>query len=315
MVMQTLQCRGFRTGRYLTNDAIKAMTSCLMQPIRQLLSALSLGVVLGVAGLAYSVAPAQAQGKLDATYTASLAGIPLGRGAWVIEIGDDQYSAVTSGITTGLLNVFASGQGTGIARGYVSNGTLVPSTYGAQIKADKWSEELRMTIVGGVVKEYSIEPTPPVQPERIVVTDAHRKGVTDPMTGSLVRIPGNGELISPEACTRSTSVFDGRLRYDLKLAFKRIEMVKADKGYAGPAAVCAVYFTPVAGYIPNRPAIKHLTNQRDMEAWLVPIAGTRILVPYRMTIPTPLGTGALQANQFITTAQPPRLTPANVKSQ
>ena len=27
------------------------------------------------------------------------------------------------------------------------------------------------------------------------------------------------------------------------------------------------------------------------------------------------GPGALQANQFITTAQPPRLTPANVKSQ
>jgi hypothetical protein len=91
--------------------------------------------------------------------------------------------------------------------------------------------------------------------------------------------------------------------------------VKADKGYAGLAAVCAVYFTPVAGYIPDRAAIKHLTNQRDMEAYLVPIAGTRILVPFRMTIPTPLGTAALQANQFLTTAQPPRLTPTSVKSQ
>ncbi len=48
---------------------------------------------------------------------------------------------------------------------------------------------------------------------------------------------------------------------------------------------------PIAGYIPNRPAIKHLIEQRDMEAYLVPIAGTRILVPFRMTIPTPLGTG------------------------
>jgi len=285
-----------------------------MQPIRQKLSALSL-VALGLAGLGLSIAPAKAQGKLDATYTASLAGIPLGRGAWVIDIGEDQFSAVTSGITTGMLNVFASGQGSGIARGYVSNGTLVPSVYGAQIKAAKWSEDLQMTIVGGVVKEMSVEPTPPPQPERIPVTEAHRKGVTDPMTGSLVRVAGNGELVSPEACTRTTSIFDGRLRYDLRLAFKRIEKVKADKGYAGLAVVCAVYFTPVAGYIPDRAAIKHLTNQRDMEAYLVPIAGTRILVPFRMTIPTPLGTAALQANQFITTAQPPRLTPANVKSQ
>jgi hypothetical protein len=104
------------------------------------------------------------------------------------------------------------------------------------------------------------------------------------------------------------------LRYDLRLTFKRIETVKAEKGYVGPAAVCALYFTPIAGYIPNRPAIKHLIEQRDMETYLVPIAGTRILVPFRVTIPTPLGTAALQASQFLTTAQP-RLTPANMKSQ
>ena len=285
-----------------------------MQPVRHLLFALSLGVVLGLAGFAVPIGPAQAQGKLDATYTASLAGIPLGRGAWVIDIGEDQYSAVTSGVTTGLLKVFASGQGTGFARGYVSNGILIPSTYGAQIKADKWSEDLRMNIVGGVIKDLSIEPAPPPQPERISVTESHRKGVTDPMTGSLVRIPGNGEMVSPEACRRTTSVFDGRLRYDLRLEFKRIDKVKAEKGYAGPAAVCAVYFTPIAGYIPNRTAIKYLTEQREMEVWLVPMTGTRILVPFRMTIPTPMGTGALQANQFLTTAQP-RLTPANMKSQ
>jgi hypothetical protein len=29
-----------------------------------------------------------------------------------------------------------------------------------------------------------------------------------------------------------------------------------------------------------------------------------VLVPYRLTIPTPLGTGKLEATQFITTATP-----------
>ena len=105
------------------------------------------------------------------------------------------------------------------------------------------------------------------------------------------------------------------MRYDLSLAYKRIESVKADKGYVGPAVVCAVYFTPVAGHIPDRPAIKYLTDQRDMEAWLVPIAGTRILVPFRVTIPTPLGTGALQANQFIASPLPPHPTPTSIKGQ
>jgi len=285
-----------------------------MQPIRLTRSAFGV-IALVLFAFACSPAPAKAQGKLDATYTASLAGIPLGRGAWVIDIGDDRFSAISSGITTGLLNVFASGQGTGIARGYVSNGTLIPATYGVQIKASKWSEDLKMTLLGGVVKDLSIEPKPPADADRIPVTEAHRKGVIDPMTGSLVRVAGNGALVSPEACTRTASIFDGRLRYDLRLAFKRIENVKADKGYAGPVAVCAVYFTPVAGYIPSRVAIKHLAAQRDMETWLAPIAGTRVLVPFRVTIPTPLGTAALQANQFVSTAAAPRLTPANVKSQ
>jgi hypothetical protein len=43
-----------------------------------------------------------------------------------------------------------------------------------------------------------------------------------------------------------------------------------------------------------------------MEIWLAPIAGTRVLVPYRLTIPTPLGTGKLEATHFITTAMPPK---------
>ena len=80
------------------------------------------------------------------------------------------------------------------------------------------------------------------------------------------------------------------MRYELKLDFKRMETVKAEKGYHGPAVVCAVYFTPVAGYIPDRPVIKYLAGQRNIEIAFVPIAGTRILVPFRMVIPTPLGT-------------------------
>ena len=261
-------------------------------------------------------APAAAQGKVDALYTASLAGVPVGKGGWAIEIGDEQYTSATSGVTTGLLRVFASGEGSGIARGYVSNGTLIPSAYAATISADKKTEEMRMTIVGGVIKDLIVQPPLPEHPERILVTESHLRGVTDPLTASLIRVPGTANLMSPDACvSRTTAIFDGRMRYDLTVAYKRMEEVKSDKGYAGPAVVCAVYFNPVAGYIPGRAAIKYLTAQRDMEVWMVPIAGTRIVAPYRVAIPTPLGTAALQATQFITTAQTPRLQPTSLKGQ
>ena len=110
-------------------------------------------------------------------------------------------------------------------------------------------------------------------------------------------------------------MFDGRLRYDLRLGFKRMDTVKAEKGYDGPAVVCALYFEPIAGYIPQRTAIKYLVAQRDMEAWLVPLAGTRIVVPFRVTIPTPLGLGVLEATEFVSTAVPPHASASNAKVQ
>ena len=67
---------------------------------------------------------ALAQGKLDARYTATLGGMPLGKGAWVIDIADDQFTAAASGTTAGLLRVFASGQGTGASRGGIVGGQL-----------------------------------------------------------------------------------------------------------------------------------------------------------------------------------------------
>jgi hypothetical protein len=169
---------------------------------------------------------------------------------------------------------------------------------------------MRVTLGGGNVKDSVIQPTPPVYPDRIPVTEAHRKNVTDPMSGALARVAGTGDVLAPETCNRKVSLFDGRLRYDLKLAYKRMDSVRADKGYAGPSVVCAVSFVPIAGYIPERKAIKYLVAQRDMEVWLAPIAGTRFVVPYRFSIPTPLGLGVLEATQFVATPLPSRASAA-----
>jgi len=248
-----------------------------------------------------------AQGKLDARYEATLAGIPVGKGAWTIDIADDAFSAAASGGTSGLLKAFAGGSGTGAAQGRVVNGALVSTNYSATTTTSKKSEAIRIVMSNGNVKEYAIEPEPPVDPDRLPITDAHRRGVYDPMTGSMLRVPGSGDPLSPEACRTGAAIFDGRMRYDLKLDFKRMETVRAEKGYHGPVVVCAVYFSPVAGYIPDRPVIKYLAAQRNIEITFAPIAGTRILVPFRMVIPTPLGTAMLEATQFITQASPPRV--------
>ncbi len=270
-------------------------------------------VTMALAGLAGGIA--MAQSRLDARYAATLAGVPIGTGAWVIEIGDDQYSAVASGTTTGLLRVFATGQGTGASRGAIRGDNLVPVTYASSINNDNRLEELRIVLSAGVVKEYSVEPPTAFNPDRVPLTDAHRRGVIDPMSATLVRVPGNGDPIAPEACRRTLPVFDGRMRFDLQMSFKRFDKVKAENGYQGPVVVCAIQFSPVAGHVPSRFAIRYLIAQHDIEVWLAPIAGTRVLVPFRLSVPTPLGSGILQATQFVATPMAPRPTPASANAR
>ncbi len=249
--------------------------------------------------------PASAQGRLEAEYIASIAGIPIGRGNWIIEFTNDQYTAAASGTTTGIIRFFTGARGTGAAHGTLNAGQPIPATYGATITYDRKVDDVRMALTGGNVTDYAVEPPLPPIPNRIPVSDADRRGVVDPMTSMLNRVGGNGDPVSPEACNRKVAVFDGRVRYDLHSEFKRMETVKAERGYQGPVAVCTVYFTPISGYVPDRPAIKYLVELRDAEVWLAPISGTRVLVPFRFSMPTPLGTGLLQATTFVTVAPPP----------
>ena len=282
----------------------------LTKPIIRRAGAAAFAAVFFVAARMPAVAgeashQAASQGRLEAEYIVTIAGIPIGRGNWIIEISDDQYTAAASGTTTGILRFFTGARGTGAAHGTVNGGQPVPTSYGATITYDRKIDDVRMALTGGNVTDYAVEPPLPPLPDRIPVTDADRHGVFDPMTSMLNRVAGNGDPVSPEACNRKVAVFDGRVRYDLHSEFKRMETVKADRGYEGPAVVCAVYFTPISGYVPDRPAIKYLVELRDAEVWLAPISGTRVLVPFRFAMPTPLGTGLLQATQFVSVAQPP----------
>ena len=270
-------------------------------------SAWALSLVCAGALWGMSPTPASAQGRMEARYEATLAGISVGKGSWAIEIGDDSFSAYAEGATAGLLKAFAGGNGTGASQGRIVGGALVASSYTATMTSSKKSETIRMALANGNVRESVIDPQPPVDAGRIPVTDAQKKGVFDPMTGSMLRVPGTTELMSPDSCRTGAGIFDGRLRYDLRLDFKRLETVRAERGYQGPALVCAIYFTPVAGYIPDRPVIKYLAQERRMEIAFVPIAGTRVLVPFRLVIPTPFGPAMLEATSFVTTPTPPRV--------
>jgi Protein of unknown function (DUF3108) len=251
---------------------------------------------------------AHAQAKLDAAYEATLVGIPIGNVSWTIDLAENRFKAAASGETAGLLRVFSNDYGSAMAHGVVSAGRPVASNYALKLVAGKWTDDVQISYSGGKATEHVPDPPAKPNPNQVPLTDASRKGAVDPMTALLIRVPGSGDTAAPEACEPSIAVFDGHTRYDLRLAFVRLDEVKADTGYQGPVVVCSVKFVPVAGYNPQRFIVSYLAEQRDMEIWLAPIAGSRLVVPYRISIRTPVGLGVLQAVRFVTL---PEHSPAN----
>jgi len=283
-----------------------------MPSFRPALYSLSLALV-GVTLFAASER-AQAQGKLDAQYMVTLAGVQVGKGRWLVDISDDRFSASASGAAAGLLRLFASGDGTSSSQGVMVKGAPVSTGFAATVNMAKTKEEFRIKMESGDAKEVTVVPLPPPDNARVPLTEAHRRGVTDPMTASLISVPGKGAVLGPQACPANLPIFDGRYRYDIQLAFKRVDQIATEKGYVGGAVVCGITFVPIAGYVPDKPGLKYVMAQRTMEIWLAPIAGTRVVVPYRVWVPTPLGPGIMQATEFVSTAGP-RATTASAKPQ
>src|SRR5258706_8438721 len=101
------------------------------------------GLCAGAFLLLAALPSAFAQGRLDARYEATLSGIPVGRGAWTIDISHDQVSASASGGTAGLLKAFSGGSRTRAAQGPVVNGLPVATNSSAGTTTSKKTEAIR----------------------------------------------------------------------------------------------------------------------------------------------------------------------------
>lgn len=239
--------------------------------------------------------PAFAQARLKAHYTISMTGVSIGQMVWFIAIGDQRYTTSANGKASGVLSVLVKGEGAIDARGVIVDGRLVPKSFTSRITDDEGDSELRMSFDEGGVKDL-ISHAPAVGPDRVAVTDADRRGVADPLTAML--IPAGDDPLAAANCNRVLPIFDGRRRYDLALSFRRIDKVTIERGYAGRVLVCGVDLKPIAGYRADSMLVKYVAGRRDMELWFAPIAGTPIIAPVRVLMPTLIGTLEIAADQF-----------------
>lgn len=259
--------------------------------------------------LAFTIAApsfATAQGKFEASYGISVARIPIGAADATVDFSPANYRMAVNGRASGVMRIMASGHGSLATQGIRTETGLAPTQFVARTATDGDTLDVSLTLADGTVMELAAS-APPPSPDRIALTDEHQRGIVDPLTALLLPLSGG---VGPTACARTLPIFDGRRRFDLKLAFRRLETVKADRGYAGPAVVCVATFLPIAGHRPSSPIVRFLANDRDIEIVLAPLAGLSLLAPYRVTVAALLGNLTIQAGRFEMTAPNSAQVPA-----
>jgi Protein of unknown function (DUF3108) len=246
---------------------------------------------------------AYAEGKLDASYRISFARIPVGEITATVIFGDSEYTISARARAGGVMKaLLVDGEGFFTTRGTIKDGHPVPTNFTSKIVSNTETSDVTMVLDEGSVRELAAAP-PPSQ-DRVPVTAANRRSIVDPLTAMLFSAGVSTEALSQEACRRTLPIFDGHHRYDFKLAFKRMDKVTAEKGYAGPVVVCSVSYEPIAGHRASILLVKYLSEGREMEMALAPIAGTRLLAPFQLSVVSTLANLTIEANRLEMTAPP-----------
>ena len=235
--------------------------------------------------------------KLDARYAITMTGVRVGQSTWKATIGDERYSAEATGGSVDLLSIFTKGEGVAQTSGSVKDGALVPASFSSAMVEEGEKTEIKMTFEEGTVTD--VVDKGPAPADRVPLREEHLRGVTDPLSALLLANSANAGGLSRQTCERTLAIFDGRRRYDLVLSFKHLEEL-ARKPYEGRVLVCNLVLRPVAGHRANSVVMKYIAGRRDIEIAFAPMAGGRYLAPLRLTVPTLLGTIAIEATQFDT---------------
>ena len=249
-----------------------------------------------------AAAPAMADdGVVSVRYDMSVSGFPIGSAKLSALIRNDNYRVEVTAKVGGLLALVSDGRGAATANGRISSEYARATSYSLSSSGNNRTTMVKMAMGGGSIRDLAIDPVPAPRPDRIPVTAAHRRGVVDPVSALLMPVSGKGPLLTAEACDRNLPVFDGAQRYDVTLSYSRMEKVNGGEGgYKGDAVVCKARYTPIAGHRERREQTRYMAKNNDMEVWLVPIEGTRVLAPFRIAVATPSGRLVIAASRFET---------------
>ena len=265
------------------------------------LAAAAAALLLVVQALLVQATGAAAQTtRLDAVYSIHLTGIPIGQGAVILDVNQTGFAAAGTAKFTGLVRMISKGEGTSTVRGSFQANRVISSIFSTQSNTSDRNEKIEIVVENGFAKEFSVMPPPrDLDKNRVPLTQAARTNVVDPLSAGLMLVSAPSDVLNPQSCNRTIPILDARFRYDVVLSYLRTETApKKIDGYDGAVLVCQARYVPVAGHRTDRPQVEQLAKNKELFVWLAPVAGTRALVPIKVSIATGLGTMVVEATRF-----------------
>ena len=239
--------------------------------------------------------------QITVKYDIFLAGFHFGDVRLIITLRNADYQMRGDGqfaVLGGLLYEWTGGT---TSSGQLGKSGPRPSLYTLSYSGGDKQGDVRISFADGEVSGVFASPKKRPSPKNIPVTEDQLRGVLDPMTGAFIRLRPNLPAADLKVCQETIPVFDGKLRFNIELTPKQQAKIEAKKSdtYSGLAAVCGVRFIPISGFRPNDRAVAYMSSHSDaIEVWLVPIPGTKLYLPYRISVPTAFGTGSAEMGSF-----------------
>lgn len=235
-------------------------------------------------------------GQVRATYNAGVANLNLGDIAMTATLGRNDYALTASGEVSILAGLLYWATGETESNGARSGASAKPQRYRFSFTDTKKTQTVQIGFDQGAVQ--SVQRTPKKRPDRkaVPIPDGELRNVLDPLTAAFMSVQSNAPAGDLNVCNRTLRVFDGKQRFDLTMSPKRTEKLGAGApdGLPDTAAVCRVSYKPIGGYRRETYAVQFLQESDGIEAWLVPVPGTGLYLPYKVIVPTTWGDGALK---------------------
>jgi hypothetical protein len=260
--------------------------------------ALALVGVLTIATHPEAVWAAEAwPAEVHGVYEVQFSGFNVGTFEFHSKAEGHSYILTSNASLSALAGLF-KWQGQTQATGKLSNEALKPASFSMDYKGTSRAGSTKMGFSDDSVTSVIHNPPPKEKPGVVPVTQAHLKGVLDPMTAVIAMSRGT----NANPCSRRLPIYDGKQRFDLLLTYRGQVQVPEAKpsGQPGVAHVCRVRYLPIAGHKADQET-RYMAGSNEIEVALRPIPSANMFVPYEVKIPTMAGPARLVAKKITIT--------------